>query len=413
MTATFKEAMMGNFLVIVLDGFGVGQMPDVLEVRPTDIGANTCEHIFDTNPGLALPNLAKLGLANVVGKEYPGLPYSKDAVYGKSKLMHQGADTFFGHQEIMGTKPPQPKTEAIQSHVDDLAAKLKEAGFTVHIYTDEGSGLELLIVNEAVTVADNVECDPGQAWNVTAAIDDVDFETELKIGRIVRSVAKIPRVIVFGGRQVHLPNLLAAIEVHGDLIGVNAPKSGVYVNDYHCIHMGYGVDEKVQVPYILGKHGIDVHLLGKVADVCANKFGESESIVDTAEVLARTFEALQSSENTFICTNVQETDLCGHRQDSKAYADKLRIADEYIGKIRSSLKSEDYMIVMADHGNDPTIGHPHHTREYVPLLISHVGTKPTNIGTRDTESDVGATVADFFGVEAPQNGTSFLPLIRS
>jgi phosphopentomutase len=82
------------------------------------------------------------------------------------------------------------------------------------------------------------------------------------------------------------------------------------------------------------------------------KFGESESIVDTAEVLARTLEVLQSSKNAFICTNVQETDLCGHRQDSKAYADKLRIADEYMGQIRSSLKPEDYLIVMADHGND-------------------------------------------------------------
>ncbi len=130
-------------------------------------------------------------------------------------------------------------------------------------------------MNEAVTVADNVECDPDQAWNVTAAIDDVDFETELEIERIVRGVAKIPRVIVFGGRQVHLPNLLAAIEVHGHLIGVNAPKSGVYVNDYHWIHMGYGVDEKVQVPYILGRHGIDVHLLGKVVDVCAKSSGRA------------------------------------------------------------------------------------------------------------------------------------------
>jgi len=247
---------------------------------------------------------------------------------------------------------------------------------------------------------------------VTAAIDDVDFGTELEIGRIVRGVAKIPRVIVFGGRQVHLPSLLSAIEIHGDLIGVNAPKSGVYVHDYHCIHMGYGVDEKVQVPYILGSHGIDVHLLGKVADVCANKFGESESIVDTAEVLNRTLKVLKSSKNTFICTNVQETDLCGHRQNSAAYAGRLRVVDECIGRIRQALTPDDYMIVMADHGNDPTIGHPHHTREYVPLLISYAGAKPGNIGTRDTESDVGATVADFFDVEAPQNGTSFLSLIK-
>lgn len=403
---------MGNFLVIVLDGFGVGQMPDVPEVRPTDIGANTCVHIFETNPDLKLPNLASLGLANVVRREFSGLPSSDIATYGRSKLMHDGADTFFGHQEIMGTKPPKPKTEAIQSHIDEIASKLRDAGFKVRIYTDEKLGLRLLIVNEAVTVADNVECDPGQAWNVTAAIDDVDFDTELEIGRIVRGVAKIPRVIVFGGRQVHLPSLLSAIEIHGDLIGVNAPKSGVYVHDYHCIHMGYGVDEKVQVPYILGSHGIDVHLLGKVADVCANKFGESESIVDTAEVLNRTLEVLKSSKNTFICTNVQETDLCGHRQNSAAYADRLRVADECIGRIRQALTPDDYMIVMADHGNDPTIGHPHHTREYVPLLISYAGAKPGNIGTRDTESDVGATVADFFDVEAPQNGTSFLSLIK-
>lgn len=403
---------MGNFLVIVLDGFGVGQMPDVPEVRPTDIGANTCVHIFETNPDLKLPNLASLGLANVVRREFSGLPSSDIATYGRSKLMHDGADTFFGHQEIMGTKPPKPKTEAIQSHIDEIASKLRDAGFKVRIYTDEKLGLRLLIVNEAVTVADNVECDPGQAWNVTAAIDDVDFDTELEIGRIVRGVAKIPRVIVFGGRQVHLPSLLSAIEIHGDLIGVNAPKSGVYVHDYHCIHMGYGVDEKVQVPYILGSHGIDVHLLGKVADVCANKFGESESIVDTAEVLNRTLEVLKSSKNTFICTNVQETDLCGHRQNSAAYADRLRVADECIGRIRQALTPDDYMIVMADHGNDPTIGHPHHTREYVPLLIFYAGAKPGNIGTRDTESDVGATVADFFDVEAPQNGTSFLSLIK-
>lgn len=403
---------MGNFLVIVLDGFGVGQMPDVPEVRPADMGANTCAHIFKTNPDLELPNLASLGLANVVGSEFPGLPFSATATYGRAKLMHDGADTFFGHQEIMGTKPPKPKTEAIQPHIDEIAAKLCDAGFKVRIYVDEKSGLRLLIVNEAVTVADNVECDPGQAWNVTAAIDDVDFETELQIGRIVRGIAKIPRVIVFGGRQVHLPNLLSAIEIHGNLIGVNAPKSGVYVHDYHCIHMGYGVDEKVQVPYILGKHGIDVHLLGKVADVCANKYGESESIVDTAEVLNRTLEVLRSSKNTFICTNVQETDLCGHRQNSAAYADRLRVADECIGRIRKALTPDDYLIVMADHGNDPTIGHPHHTREYVPLLISHAGAKAGSIGTRDTESDVGATVAEFFGTEAPQNGTSFLSLIR-
>lgn len=403
---------MGNFIVIVLDGFGVGQMPDVAKVRPADLGANTCRHIFETVSGLSLPNLSRLGLANVVGREYEGLRYSVHATYGRAKLMHKGADTFFGHQEIMGTLPPDPVTEAIGPHVDELCERLREEGLSVELYIDKGSGLSFPIVNGAVTIADNVECDPGQAWNVTAAIDDVDFEEELRIGRIVREVAKTPRVIVFGGRGVHLGNLLSAVEVHGDKIGVNAPASGVYDSDYHCVHMGFGVDEKVQVPYILGSIGIDVHLLGKVADVCANRFGESESIVDTAMVLDRTLDVLHESSNTFICTNVQETDLCGHGQDAFGYADKLRIADERIGSIMHEMSPGDMLVVMADHGNDPTIGHPHHTREYVPLLMAGDALSSGCVGTRSTESDVGATVADFFGAACPQNGTSFLSLAR-
>lgn len=403
----------GRFVVIVLDGFGAGQMADVPEVRPADLGANTCVHIFENTPGLELPTLASLGLANAAGKEFPGLPFFPTATWGTARLIHQGADTFYGHQEIMGTKPPKPLTEPIQVAIDEIDEALRAAGFHTRFYTSEKSGLRFLIVNEACTVADNVECDPGQAFNVTAAIDDLDFDTELEIGHIVRKIAKTPRVITFGGRGVHLDNLLAAVEEHDGFIGVNAPASGVYNDDYHCIHMGYGVDEKVQVPYILGEAGIDVHLLGKVADVCANHFGKSESIVDTKTVLERTLELVSDPATTgFICTNVQETDLAGHGEDVARYADRLRAADEVIGRIRAALKPEDVLVVMADHGNDPTIGHPHHTREHVPLLISHAGAPAGTIGERSTLSDVGASVADFFGVRAPQNGTSFWPQIQ-
>lgn len=402
----------GKFVVVVLDGFGVGQMPDVPEVRPADLGANTCAHIFESSPGLALPNLAALGLANAVGREFDGLPFSSDATWGRGALAHQGADTFYGHQEIMGTRPPVPLIESIQGKVDEIASALTKAGFSVRLYESPESGLRFVIVNEACTVADNVECDPGQAFNVTAAIDDMDFETELEVGHIVRDIARTPRVITFGGRGVHLDNLLAAVEEHDGYIGVNAPASGVYNDDYHCIHMGYGVDEKVQVPYLLGTAGVDVHLLGKVADVCANRFGESESIVDTDAVLERTLELVNEPGSGFICANVQETDLMGHRENVPGYAEKLCVADRFIGYIRDALSPEDVLVVMADHGNDPTIGHPHHTREFVPLLISHAGAPTGCIGVRATLSDVGASVADYFDASAPQSGESFWPQIR-
>ncbi len=407
-----NENAHGKFIVIVLDGFGVGQMADVAEVRPSDLGSNTCVHIFEQVPSLALPNLARLGLANVVGREFAGLPFSPDSVWGTAELTHQGADTFYGHQEIMGTRPSAPLTQPIQVAVDDLEQALRDADFTVRICESETSGLRYLVVNEACTVADNVECDPGQAFNVTAAIDDMDFSTVLEVGRITRGIAKTPRVIVFGGRGVHLANLLAAVEEHDGFIGVNAPASGVYNDDYHCVHMGYGVDERVQVPYILGSNGVDVHLLGKVADVCSNRFGESESIVDTRMVLERTLELVKRPGSGFIAANVQETDLMGHRENVGGYAEKLRVADEVIGRIVEAMRSEDVLVVQADHGNDPTIGHPHHTRESVPLLIARAGARPGCIGARDTLSDVGATVCDYFGVPAPQNGTSFWPLIK-
>ena len=228
----------------------------------------------------------------------------------------------------------------------------------------------------------------------------------------MRSIAKTPRVITFGGRGVHLQNLLNAVEVHGDYIGVNAPASGVYDDDYHCIHMGYGVDPKVQVPHILGKMGIPVYLSGKVADVCANEYGVSLPMVDTHDVLMHTLELVQKPESCFIYTNVQETDLAGHGENVPEYAHKLTVADEVIGKIRAALGPDDIMVVMADHGNDPTIGHPHHTREKVPLLIAGSHKAPQCIGERATLSDVGATAADYFKAPAPQNGTSFLPLLR-
>jgi len=91
------------------------------------------------------------------------------------------------------------------------------------------------------------------------------------------------------------------------------------------------------------------------------------------------------------------------------YAGILSTADPLIGQIIAQMDGDDILVVMADHGNDPTIGHPHHTREYVPLMICGPNVKPGTVGLRSTLSDTGATAADYFSVTPPQNGTSFLP----
>lgn len=394
---------MKRFIVIVLDSFGVGYMEDASIVRPEDVGANTCGHILDKIPSLKLKNLETLGLMNALGRETEFMKKNPEATYGISSLMHYGADTFYGHQEIMGTKPKKPLIEPFSKAIDKVYKALTEAGYKVEY---KGNTLKFLLVNGCVTVADNIEADFGQIYNLTAALDLIPYSEVLKIGKIVRGVVEVSRVIPFGGINVSVDNILAAVEEkEGKFIGINAPKSGVYDDGYQVIHLGYGINPNVQAPTVLGKNNIPVTLLGKVADIVENDYGKSISCVDTEQVMKLTVEEMDKTETGFICTNVQETDLAGHAENVERYAEKLQVADKYIGKIMEKLEGDDILIVMADHGNDPTIGHSHHTRENVPILIYGKHIKKGYVGHRNTLSDVGATAVKYFNLTGLENGT--------
>ena len=401
---------MKKFIVIVLDGFGIGEMDDVKVIRPQDVNSNTCLHILERRKDLKLPILEKLGLMNILGEEINGMKANPKATYGKANLTHFGADTFFGHQEIMGTKPKMPFREPIKNKIDKIYKAIKDAGYKVEY--KKGKKEKYLVVEDALTIADNIECDLGQAFNITSALDLIPFNKVLEVGHIVRSIATVPRVITFGGKGITLEDILnAEEEKEGGYIGINAPKSGVYDNGYECIHLGFGVNPKTQVSTILSEENIPVYLLGKVADVVINEKGTSIPMVDTEKVLERTIEISKVVENGFICCNVQETDLSGHAENVDRYAEKLEIADRLIGELTDTIHGDDILLVMADHGNDPTIGHSKHTREMVPLMIYGENIKEGFVGIRETLSDVGATVADYFKVKSPENGTSFLDKI--
>jgi len=397
---------MNRFVVIVLDSFGIGFMKDVVDVRPQDVGANTCKHILEKFADLRLPNLEKLGLMNALGEEIGVMKKSITAIYGKVALMHEGADTFLGHQEIMGTKPKLPLIEPFSKSIDKVYTALLRAGYKVEYM---GDNTKFLFVNGCVTIGDNIEADLGQVYNLTSSLDLITYEEVLKIGKVVRDNVKVSRVIAFGGKNVSVKNIFDSVEEKGgEYIGINAPKSGVYNEGYKVMHMGYGVNAEVQAPTILGKNGIAVCLIGKVADIVANDYGKSIPCVDTKEVMELTLKEVQNMKSGFICTNVQETDIAGHQQNTDKYVEKLKIADEYIGHIMEILDGNDRLVVMADHGNDPTIGHSHHTREYVPILLYGKDLKPNYLGLRKTLSDVGATVVKYFGCENTENGKSIL-----
>ena len=397
----------GRFIVIVLDSYGVGYMDDVLEVRPRDFGANTCKHIIDKVPYLKLENLEKLGLMNALGENYGEMKMNPEAVFGKSKLMHHGGDTFLGHQEIMGTRPVKPLIAPFSHYIDKVYEELIKEGYKVEKI---GDNIQYLWVNDCVAVADNLETDLGQVYNVTTTFQKILFEEELKIGEIVRKVVEVERVIVFGGTEATIESIKAAKEEkEGEYVGINAPKSKVYEKGYMVRHLGYGINPETQVPTILGKNNIPVVLVGKVADIVFNDKGKSFlNLVDTSRIFDITLEEMDKLEKGFIAVNIQETDLAGHAENPERYAQILKLSDGYIGKIMEKMNGNDILVVTADHGNDPTIGHSQHTRENVPILIYRKGLKAVNIGHRETMSDIGATAADYFKVEMPENGKSFL-----
>jgi len=403
----WEDNMGKRFIVIVLDGFGMGAMEDAKTVRPGDENSSTFGSILKAYPDLKLPNLEKLGLMNAFGKESKCMSFSKTANAGKCELMHVGADTFMGHQEIMGTKPKKPLIQPFQEKLQEVHQHLVLLKHKVEIR--EVQGLKYLLVDDYVTVADNIDADFGMAYNCTAPLDYISFERVLEIGYQVREVVTVNRVIPFGGTQTTIADILNAEETReGKYIGIHAVKSKSYLHGYQCRHLGYGVDKEVQAPTILTKAGIPVSLFGKVADIVNNDEGKSVSCVDSAKVLDLTIEELKRMDCGFICTNVQETDLAGHSQDVKWYKELLELVDHKLDTLLPLVSSEDVLVICADHGNDPSIGHNKHTRENVPVLIKKAGVFGVDIGLRKSLSDIGASVCDFFEVGRVQNGRTFM-----
>ncbi|MEI5995314.1 phosphopentomutase [Candidatus Enterococcus mansonii] len=398
---------MSRFIINVLDSFGVGAMRDVPLVRPADNGSNTAKHIIENVPTIAIPTLETLGLMNILEFETEELKFSPKANYGKANLTHHGADSFLGHQEISGTTPKEPLNQAFNEVIDEVFEHLKAKGYQVR-YVGEIDEPKILVVNEVATIGDNLETDLGQVFNVSAALDDSSFEDVTVLGKAVREVVKVSRVITFGGHGIHLADLLAARTVIGKFAGVDAPKSGVYNNDYHVIHLGYGIDPNVQIPTILDQAGIPVALFGKAADIIQTSSEKLFPGVDTEELYDKLISEVKANDNGLFFINIQETDLAGHAEDVERYADRLEISDKKLAELLPLLNQGDLLIVMADHGNDPTIGHSQHTRELVPLLVYSPGIEGKVIGERETMADVAATAAEFFEVKNPQNGQSFL-----
>jgi phosphopentomutase len=389
-------------VVLVLDGLGLGAMPDA---PPEDAGSNTLLHVDEAAGPLGLPTLAALGLGRLT--DAPGVAAAEHprAAFGRCALKHPGADTFMGHQELMGGGLDGVELRLLAELRGEVEGALRAAGYDVEPMID---GQSPLLVNGCALVADNIEARPRLNINVTASLDDIDLEELTRIGQVVRDVTPVPRIIVVGGRGYDVDAIRAHIkERTPGQIGVDTPELGVYDEHYRVRHLGLDFASHQQAPSRAKAAGHEVVLLGKAADVVHCEGAVTDNLVPTEGVMRKTIDHLAAMDHGLIVSNVQETDLSGHEEDADRYGRVLETADRMLPELLDGLRDDDVILITGDHGNDPTIGHSQHTREYTPVLAFGPNVPAVEVGLRESLADIGATAADLLGVLPVRSGRSF------
>ncbi|GBF11553.1 phosphopentomutase [Tepidibacillus sp. HK-1] len=380
--------------LIVLDSLGIGELPDAEKFG--DQGTNTFAHIADKLNGLIIPHLEKMGLGNI----YPikGVNNIEDpiAAFGKMKEVSVGKDTMTGHWEIMGLKVNIPFKTYPNGFPNSLIKAFEEKIGRKVIGNKPASGTEIieeLGEEQMKTGAVIVYTSADSVFQIAAHEDVVPLNELYQICEIAREMTLNDEYAV--GRVIARPF-------------IGSPGSFKRTPN----RKDYSVKPPAKtVMNHLVENGFDSIAVGKIADIYANegvtKALKSKSNMDGVD---KTIEGLKTDFNGLIFTNLVDFDmLYGHRRDPIGYGKAIEEFDQRLPELIDALQDDDLLIITADHGNDPTHTGTDHTREYVPLLVySKLLKGGINLGIRKTFADVGATVADNFGVQLPEHGISFL-----
>ncbi|RLV57022.1 phosphopentomutase [Aeromicrobium phragmitis] len=387
--------------IVVLDGFGIGAMPDAAALRAEDASADTLGAVVawslrERARPLQIPYLAALGLVETRPELIRSLPAPAPSLRGsgaRAGLGYPGADSFAGHQTLMGADMSHVVLCKLAERLDVVSDALRRRGHDVHTLDDR----PLLVVDGVALVHDNLEADPGLNWNVSCRLEDLTFAAIVDIAQVVRDVAPVARVIAVGG---HADGALSdAVRDGADgTVGLDTPASGFYRNGgLEVQHLGATVDHARQLPEAAVRAGVPVSLIGKAADLLVTDAAvDRRPAVDTAAIMAA---VAQTTGTGLVVANVQQTDLAGHSRDARAFADQLELADTALARVAEALGPDDLLIVTGDHGNDPSVGHPFHTREWVPVLVGTGGELPPRRAFNVSSlADIGAAAARWLGL---------------
>lgn len=385
---------MNNFFIIVLDGVGVGELPDA--ALYSDQGSNTIANIADRIGGLELPNLQKLGLGNII--PINGIKPSKNplASFGKLSERSKGKDSTTGHWEIAGLYVQTDFDYFPDGFTDDIMKRFLDlTGCKGFLGNKAASGTEIIaeLGDEHIkTGFPIVYTSADSVFQIAAHQDIIPLNQLYKICEITRDrVLAEPLKI---GRVIARP-----------FIG----SSGNYQRTFY--RKDYSLDPPTDtVLDVLSKSNVNTVAIGKINDLF-NYRGISEQVISKSnkEGCDKLIEAASKFHNSLIFINLVDFDVYyGHRNDVDGFAKALKEFDDFLPSFIDKLDHTDRFIITADHGNDPTTPSTDHSREYIPVLYFGKSKKSQNLGIRDTFSDIGKTAAEFFGVSNNLEGKSFL-----
>lgn len=381
--------------VIVLDSVGIGELPDADQFG--DKGSHTLGHIAERVSSLELPHLRRWGLDRIasIGDWKPGNEPTK-AYYGKMAEVSVGKDTMTGHWELMGLKLTVPFQTFPDGFPPELIGPFEERTGRKVIGNKSASGTEILDElgeEQMKSGAWIVYTSADSVFQIAAHEDIIPLEELYRACEIARELTKDDRFTV--GRVIARPY-------------VGEPGSFKRTPN----RRDYAV--KPPQPTVLNAlqdGGYDTIAVGKINDIFDGEgITESSPTKSNSDGIQQTIARLKEPFRGLLFTNLVDFDsLYGHRRDPEGYARALEEFDRALPELAATIGEKDLLVVTADHGNDPTHPGTDHTREYVPVLLySPAFKQPGELPVRETFADLGATIADNFGVQSPPNGTSFL-----
>jgi phosphopentomutase len=381
--------------VIVLDGVGIGAAPDAAEYG--DVGSHSLANTAAAVNGLEVPNMAALGLgciSDIGGVPCPDRPAGG---YGKMQPLSKGKDTVTGHWEMMGIVLPTP----FPVYPDGFPAEIIDAfrqktGRNV-LGNKSASGTDILreLGMEHLRTGDPIVYTSADSVFQIAAHEDVIPPKALY------EMCEAARAILAGE---HAVGRVIARPFVGD-----SPETFKRTERRHDYAL---LPETPTTLDTLTAAGKSVYSVGKIDDIFGNRgITKSNHTVDNDSSVSAILEFLDEDFEGLLFANLIEFDMIyGHRNDPAGYANALAAVDRRLPEIQARLGAGDLVVITADHGVDPTTPGSNHSREYVPLLVFGPALPGgVDLGTRQTLSDLGATIAEIFSLEPPLHGVSFLP----